>query len=157
MAEKLHIVCTHCNATNSVPSDRLRNGGKCGRCHRPLFEGKPATVDDPARFTKQVEASDIPVLVDFSADWCAPCHALAPIFQEATVALEPGIRAVKVDIDKAPEIAARYAIRSVPTLALFLHGRELERMAGLIPLHQLLSWTRQHLQPQTAQPSAAQS
>ncbi len=149
MAEKLHIVCPHCDAINAVPKERRREEAKCGRCHRPLFDGSPAKLDDAGRFTKQVELSDIPVLADFSADWCAPCHALAPIFKEATAALEPDVRAVKVDVDKAPDLAEKYAVRSVPTLALFHRGRELDRVSGLMTLHQLLSWTRQHVQPQT--------
>ena len=154
MAEKLLIVCPHCNTTNSVPRDRLRAGGKCGRCHRALFGGTPSTLDDAARFSKQVEVSDIPILADFSADWCAPCHALTPIFQEATAALEPDVRAVKVDVDKVPEVAEKYGIRGVPTLIIFLHNKELARVSGVMPLPQLLSWTRQHLQPQPAERSA---
>ncbi len=150
MAEKLHIVCPHCDAINAVPRERLGDEAKCGRCHRPLFDGSPVALDDAARFAKQVEQSDIPILADFSAGWCAPCHALAPIFKEAAAALGPGVRAVKVDVDKAPDLAAKYAVRSVPTLALFHHGRELGRVSGLVTLHQLLSWTRQHVEPQAA-------
>jgi thioredoxin 2 len=157
MAEKLLVVCPYCNTTNRVPKDRLRDGGKCGHCHRTLFDGTPVTLDDPVRFAKQVDVSDIPILADFSADWCAPCHALAPIFQEAAAALEPDVRLVKVDVDKVPALGPRYAIRGVPTLILFLHGRELHRVSGLMPLHQLISWTRQHLQPKPAETAAADS
>jgi thioredoxin 2 len=157
MAEKILVVCPYCNTTNRLPKERLRDGGKCGHCHRILFDGTPVTVDDPVRFAKQIEVNDVPVLVDFSAEWCQPCHALAPIYQEAAAALEPDVRLLKVDIDKVPDLAARYVIRGVPTLALFLHGKELARFSGLMPLHQLLSWTRQHLKHEPAETGAPQS
>jgi len=155
--EKVLIVCPHCDTANRVPRERLREGGKCGSCHQALFEGMPVTLDDPARFAKHAEISDIPLLVDFSAAWCAPCHALAPVFQEAAAALEPDVRLVKVDIDKVPDLAAAYGIRSVPTLALIHHSRELARMSGAIPLHQLIGWVRQHLPAAANTAKAAES
>ena len=154
MAEALLVVCPHCNTANRLPRERLREGARCGRCHRALFDGSPATLDDPVRFARQVEVSDIPVLADFSAEWCAPCHALAPIFQEAAAALEPEVRLIKVDVDNVPSLADRYMIRGVPTLILFLHGKELDRFSGLMTLHQLLPWVRKHLQAQPAETSA---
>jgi thioredoxin 2 len=143
--DSLVVVCPHCDAPNRVPRNRLRGGGKCGKCHQALFEGAPVTLDDPARFAKHAETSDIPLLVDFSANWCAPCHALAPIFREAAAALEPDVRLVSVDVDKVPNLASAYAIRSVPTLAVIHHGKELGRLSGAVPLHQLIAWTRQHV------------
>jgi thioredoxin 2 len=145
MPEQLHVVCPHCNTTNRIPKERLRSGGKCGACHKPLFEGRPVTLDDPARFAKQAEVSDIPLLVDFSAGWCAPCQAMTPIFEEVAPELEPDVRLVKVDVDQSPAIAAAYAIRGVPTLVLLSHERELARTSGLMPRAKLLEWTRQHL------------
>jgi thioredoxin 2 len=143
--EKLLIVCPHCDTANRVPSNRLREGAKCGNCHKRLFEGAPVTLDDPARFAKHAEISDIPLLAYFSAGWCAPCHAFAPVFQEAAAGLEPEARLVRVDVDKVPDLASAYLIRGVPTLVLIHHGRELARKSGVMTLHQILDWTRQHL------------
>jgi thioredoxin 2 len=144
MTDLVHIVCPHCDAINRVPQQRLREGGKCGSCHRALFDGHPVALDDVARFDKHTMRNDIPVLVDAWAAWCGPCRMMAPIFQEAAAALEPGVRLVKVDSDKVPEVLQRYGIQSIPTLMLLHHGREVGRNTGVMALPQLVAWTRRH-------------
>jgi thioredoxin 2 len=144
MSGALHIVCPHCDAINRVPHERLRERGKCGSCHLPLFEGRPAALDSVARFDRHARYSDIPLLADFWAAWCGPCRAMAPIFEQAAAELEPEVRLVKVDADAAPELLQRFSIQGIPTLLLVHRGRELARKSGLMPLPQLLAWTRQH-------------
>jgi thioredoxin 2 len=139
MTQSLHLVCPHCEAINRVPQDKLAQGGKCGVCHKALFGGEPLALDG-ARFARQFEKSDVPLLVDFWAEWCGPCRAMAPQFAAAARRLEPRFRLVKVNVDQEPELAQRFGIRSIPTMVMALHGRELARVAGAMSAADLEAW-----------------
>jgi thioredoxin 2 len=144
MSEGLIIVCPQCGTLNRVPRERLAAGGRCGECHAPLFDGRPAALDG-ARFARFLDKSDVPLLVDLWAPWCGPCRTMAPEFERAARELEPRLRLVKVNIDEEPEVARRFGVQSIPTILLVLHGRELGRIAGARGAAELVRWAESRI------------
>lgn len=143
MNDSLHLVCPHCHATNRMPAARLTEQPRCGQCHRPLFVAHPVELT-AADFEKHLGHNDIPMLVDFWAPWCGPCRMMAPAYEQAAVQLEPHMRLVKVNTEEEQALAARFGIRSIPTLILFREGREVARQAGAMGMADIVRWARAH-------------
>jgi len=139
VTDKQRIVCQHCDGLVGVPAGRLGDGPRCPKCHTPLFDGHPIELTD-RNFDQHVARSDVPVVVDFWAPWCAPCRMMAPAFAEAAARLEPAARFAKLNTDDAQAIAARYGIRSIPTLIVFSGGREVARQPGALGAAPLVRW-----------------
>jgi len=144
MSDAVQVVCPHCMAVNRVPEARLQDGGKCGKCKKPLLTGKPVNLGEN-NFAHYIQKSDQPVLVDFWAEWCGPCKMMAPAFAEAAGLLSPHVKLAKVDTERAQNLSAQFSIRSIPSLVLFKNGREINRMAGATNAAGIVQWVRQAL------------
>jgi thioredoxin 2 len=143
------IACPECGAKNRV---RPTHSGvpRCAKCHAHL----PWIVEaGPGTFEQELAAS-VPVLVDFWAPWCAPCRMVSPIVERVGQENAGHLKVVKLNVDEAPEISARYQIRGIPLLLLVRDGAEADRLVGAVPHARLSEWLRPHLAP-SASPSAA--
>lgn len=134
-----NIVCTHCNAINRVGADRDARDARCGKCGEQLFSGKPADLVGTA-LERQIARSDIPVVVDVWAPWCGPCHVMAPEFEKAARTLEPQLRFTKLNSDDNQDLAGRLGIRGIPTMILYVGGKEKARTSGAMPAGQIVQW-----------------
>ena len=127
-----HVACAACGAVNRVPAERLADDPVCGRCGRELLAGEPVELTD-ANFDAVVGKTELPVLVDFWAPWCGPCRMMAPAFAHAAAQTKGRALLVKVNSDDNQRLAARFGIRSIPTLVRLDGGRETARQAGAVP------------------------
>ena len=143
MSDSVHIVCPGCGAVNRIPSARLGQHPKCGKCKDPMFSARPVELTS-ASFGKMISRNDIPVLVDFWAPWCGPCKMMGPAFEQAAAQLEPRIRLAKLNTEAEQAIGAQLGIRSIPTLAMFKNGQELARQPGAMGAADIVRWATMH-------------
>lgn len=126
--------CPHCGRANRLAYTRLGQRARCHDCQSPLsLPDEPVEVDSAAVFAALTAQNDMPVLVDFWAPWCGPCKMVAPELVKVAQAGAGRWIVAKINTEEQPALAARFGIRSIPTLAVFRGGRELARQAGAMP------------------------
>lgn len=139
MSDRISVVCGHCDSVVGLPGDRLQDAPRCPKCHFPLFAGKPIDLT-AANFDKHIGRSDLPLVVDFWAPWCGPCIAMAPFYEAAARQLEPKMRFAKLNTEAEPQPAARFNIRSIPTMIVFRAGKEAARQTGAMDSAAISHW-----------------
>jgi thioredoxin 2 len=130
------VPCTFCSTLNRVDLDRISDRPKCGSCGRPILLDRPVRLTD-ASFDRVIADAGAPVLVDFYADWCAPCKIMAPALDEVAFEHQGRVLVGKLNTDESPAVSMRFGIRSIPTLILFEHGTEKLRQSGALRREQI--------------------
>ena len=143
--EMLVVACPTDASLNRVPRAKLDRNPKCGRCHNLLFQGKAVELK-AANVDTHAFKSDLPIVIDFWAEWCGPCRMMTPNFEMAVPRLEPRVRLGKLDTEAEPAIAQRYGIRGIPSMVMIRKGREVARTSGAMPTSAIVDWVEQALQ-----------
>ena len=139
----MNLVCSHCMAVNRVPSERLGDNPKCGKCGAFILGGAPVELAGN-RFAAFVANNEMPLVVDFWAPWCGPCKTMGPVFAQTAAQMKTRLRFAKVNTEAEQSLAQQYAIRSIPTLVLFRNGVEVDRVSGALDAANLKNWLLNH-------------
>ncbi len=142
--EPILAVCPECHSVVRIPAARADQQPRCPRCKAAVLDGRVASLSGEHFFTL-VERSSLPVVVDFWAPWCGPCRMMAPVLERVAAQRATTLQVGKVNTDEEPALASRFGIRSIPTLILFLDGREIARQSGAVDAGTLTRWLDQAL------------
>lgn len=136
------VVCPSCMKKNNLPDEVAISEAQCGQCDQALWSEKPIALTDD-NFMQFVPNTEIPVLVDFWAEWCGPCRSMAPRFEQLAKEYK-NVQFAKVDTEAAPRLSEFFQIRSLPSLVLFQQTTQVARVAGALTSPQLKSWLQQN-------------
>jgi len=130
------VRCQFCEAWNRIDSEKVADGPKCGKCAKPILLERPVTLTDDT-FTRTLNESDVPVFVDFYADWCGPCRMMAPAVDALAAHVQGKALIAKLNTDHSSRTAGGFNIRGIPTSIVFQNGKEVARQSGAMPLEGL--------------------
>ena len=134
--QKLTVRCQFCNTWNRIAASKVTAGPKGGKCAKPILLERPIHLNDET-FTRTISESDVPVAVDFYADWCGPCRMMAPAVDALAAHVQGKALVGKLNTDHSARIASGFDIRGIPTTIVFKGGKEIARQSGAVPLEGL--------------------
>ena len=134
--QRITVRCQFCETWNRIAAERASDRPKCGKCGKPILVDRPISLNDET-FARTIGESEVPVLVDFYADWCGPCKIMAPAVDQLASENQGKLLVAKLDTDRSPRTAQSFDIRSIPTVVLFRSGKEANRSMGAMPIQGL--------------------
>lgn len=136
VSQKLTVRCQFCNTWNRIDAGKVTAGPKCGKCGKPILLERPIALDDET-FARTINESDVPVAVDFYADWCGPCRMMAPAVDALAAQVQGKALVGKLNTDHSSSTASGFNIRGIPTMIVFKGGKEVARQSGALQLEGL--------------------
>lgn len=131
------VACPFCDTLNRVQLGRIDDRPRCAECAKPILLDRPVQAKDD-HLSKVINGASVPVIVDFYADWCAPCKMMGPVLDELARERAGELLVVKVNSDFNPVSPQHFGVRGIPTLVIFRDGQEVGRQVGFVPKAQLI-------------------
>jgi thioredoxin 2 len=130
--KRVTLQCQFCHTWNRIDASRAADRPKCGKCAKPMLLDRPWPLTEET-FERTIRESEIPVLIDFYADWCGPCKMMAPYVDEVAREYQGRALVAKLNTDLAQKTSSGLGIRGIPTTIVFRGGKEVARLTGAVP------------------------